>query len=189
MGADKQKDILAAALRLFVADGFHGTPTSKIAQEAGVANGTLFHYFKTKEELIVALYIHIKEQLNTRLAYGLNRSDAIRTRFNHIFVSTVHWSLENRDEFYFIQQFHFSPHLAQVPQEAVIRLKAVHQNLLQDTLQAKILKPLPIELIGTLVNSHIYGLHQYLLQAALPAARQKKIIQESFDLLFNMITQ
>jgi AcrR family transcriptional regulator len=41
---DKQQEILSAALQLFVANGFHGTATSKIAKEAGVANGTLFHY-------------------------------------------------------------------------------------------------------------------------------------------------
>ena len=53
---EKREKILAAALNLFVEFGFHGTPTSKIAQKAGVANGTLFHYFATKEELVVALF-------------------------------------------------------------------------------------------------------------------------------------
>ena len=51
---DKPEKILSTALKLFVAYGFHGTPTSKIASEAGVSNGTLFHYFKTKDELVVA---------------------------------------------------------------------------------------------------------------------------------------
>jgi AcrR family transcriptional regulator len=61
---DKREQILASALRLFVEFGFHGTPTSKIAKEAGVSNGTLFHYFATKEDLIKELYISIKNELN-----------------------------------------------------------------------------------------------------------------------------
>ena len=57
---EKTKKILDAALKLFVEYGFHGTPTSKIAEEAGVANGTLFNKFKTKDELIVALFVDIE---------------------------------------------------------------------------------------------------------------------------------
>ena len=60
---DKRKQILDAALKLFVELGFHGTPTSMIAKEAGVANGTLFHYFATKDELVIALYVAIKNQM------------------------------------------------------------------------------------------------------------------------------
>ena len=58
---DKREQILLAALKLFTEFGFHGTPTSKIAVEAGVSNGTLFHYFKTKEALILALYDYVKK--------------------------------------------------------------------------------------------------------------------------------
>ncbi len=65
---DKREKILKAALHLFVEFGFHGTPTSKIANKAGVANGTLFHYFATKEALIIALYIDIKQQMGCFIA-------------------------------------------------------------------------------------------------------------------------
>jgi AcrR family transcriptional regulator len=41
---DKKKAILAAALALFTERGFHGTPTSLIAQDAGVATGQLFPF-------------------------------------------------------------------------------------------------------------------------------------------------
>ena len=44
---EKQKAVMEAALKLFTEKGFHGTPTSKIAKDAKVATGTLFHYFKT----------------------------------------------------------------------------------------------------------------------------------------------
>ena len=50
---NKREKIFSTALNLFVEHGFHGTPTSKIAKEAGVANGTLFHHFNTKEDLII----------------------------------------------------------------------------------------------------------------------------------------
>jgi AcrR family transcriptional regulator len=54
---EKEQKILDTSLVLFVEKGFHGTSTAEIAKTAGVATGTLFHYFKTKEELIDRLYI------------------------------------------------------------------------------------------------------------------------------------
>jgi AcrR family transcriptional regulator len=49
-----KKAILKAALQLFSRKGFHGTTTKEISQKAKVAEGTLFNYFRTKEDL--ALY-------------------------------------------------------------------------------------------------------------------------------------
>ena len=48
-GTEKREAILDTALVLFTERGFFGTPTSMISKEAGVATGTLFFYFKTKE--------------------------------------------------------------------------------------------------------------------------------------------
>ena len=59
--SSKKEQILTSALELFVTLGFHGTSTSAIAKNAGISNGILFHYFKTKEELITELYIEIKK--------------------------------------------------------------------------------------------------------------------------------
>jgi AcrR family transcriptional regulator len=52
-------DILEAALALFRKNGLEGTTTKQISTRAGIAEGTLFNYFKTKEDL--ALYFFQKE--------------------------------------------------------------------------------------------------------------------------------
>lgn len=51
----RESDIMAAATRLFAEEGFHGTSTRKIAAAAGVSEGTLFHYFGTKNALLQAI--------------------------------------------------------------------------------------------------------------------------------------
>ena len=60
--ANKEKTkekILAAALELFRKKGLDGTTTRQISKKAGIAEGTLFNYFKTKEDL--ALFFFQKE--------------------------------------------------------------------------------------------------------------------------------
>jgi AcrR family transcriptional regulator len=51
--------ILAAALKLFAEKGFYNTSTRAISRKAGIAEGTLFNYFETKEDL--ALYFFDRE--------------------------------------------------------------------------------------------------------------------------------
>jgi AcrR family transcriptional regulator len=68
---EKKEQILETALNLFIENGFDKTPTTRIALEAGVATGTLFHHFKTKEELINALYFEIKTDISKIISEGM----------------------------------------------------------------------------------------------------------------------
>lgn len=47
--------ILDAAARLFASSGFHATSTRRIAAEAEVSEGTVFHYFRSKNDLMLAI--------------------------------------------------------------------------------------------------------------------------------------
>jgi TetR/AcrR family fatty acid metabolism transcriptional regulator len=53
---DKRRNILDAAIRVFARQGFHSTRVSDIADEAGVAYGLVYHYFKSKEEVLNELF-------------------------------------------------------------------------------------------------------------------------------------
>jgi len=51
----RKEAITQAARELFAEKGFDGTSTAEIAERAGVANGTVFHHFKTKENLLLQM--------------------------------------------------------------------------------------------------------------------------------------
>jgi TetR/AcrR family transcriptional regulator, fatty acid metabolism regulator protein len=53
---DKRDRILRAAVRVFVKNGFYGTRVSAVAKAAGVADGTIYLYFKSKDELLLSLF-------------------------------------------------------------------------------------------------------------------------------------
>jgi AcrR family transcriptional regulator len=61
-----RRAILAAALALFAKKGFHETTTKAISRKAGIAEGTLFNYFETKEDL--ALYF-FEQELDAVIAW------------------------------------------------------------------------------------------------------------------------
>ncbi|MFV0423793.1 TetR/AcrR family transcriptional regulator [Oleidesulfovibrio sp.] len=59
----KRDIILDTAARLFAERGFNNTPTSLLAREAGVAEGTIFRHFKTKDDIFLTLVTNVKKQL------------------------------------------------------------------------------------------------------------------------------
>jgi AcrR family transcriptional regulator len=53
---DKRRQILDAAIRVFARQGFHSTRVSDIADKAGVAYGLVYHYFRSKDEVLNELF-------------------------------------------------------------------------------------------------------------------------------------
>jgi TetR/AcrR family fatty acid metabolism transcriptional regulator len=54
--AEKRRAILDAAVRVFARNGFHTSRVGDVAAEAGVAHGLLYHYFRSKEELLETIF-------------------------------------------------------------------------------------------------------------------------------------
>jgi len=53
---DKRRAILDAAVRVFARQGYHATRVADIADEAGVAYGLVYHYFRSKEAVMTELF-------------------------------------------------------------------------------------------------------------------------------------
>ncbi|MBN1179798.1 MAG: TetR/AcrR family transcriptional regulator [Anaerolineae bacterium] len=60
---EREQQILGVARRLFARHGFHRTKVSDIARAAGVSQGTMYHYFASKDELFMAMFSTWAEQL------------------------------------------------------------------------------------------------------------------------------
>ncbi len=68
---EPRQDILDATLRLFSCKGYFGTSMQDIRKEAGVSIGSIYHYFKNKEEIATALYDSLLEQMSERTGHYL----------------------------------------------------------------------------------------------------------------------
>jgi TetR/AcrR family fatty acid metabolism transcriptional regulator len=53
---DKRERILKAAIKVFAKNGFYATRVSEIAKEAGVADGTIYLYFKNKDDVLITIF-------------------------------------------------------------------------------------------------------------------------------------
>ncbi len=70
-GGDKRERILDAAERVFARRGFFAARVSEIAKDAGVADGTIYLYFKSKDELLISLFEERMTQVNDALTAAI----------------------------------------------------------------------------------------------------------------------
>ena len=91
---DKRNAILAAAAAVIAERGL-GAATSAISNAAGVAEGTLFTYFKTKDDLLNALYRELKLELADAMMTNFPRRSGIRNRMQHVWNHYVNWGVAN----------------------------------------------------------------------------------------------
>lgn len=59
---DKRQRILDAAVKVFAKKGYHGAKVAEIAKKAGVADGTIYLYFRNKEDILVSLFDEVMEE-------------------------------------------------------------------------------------------------------------------------------
>jgi AcrR family transcriptional regulator len=90
---DKRNAILDAAAEVVAELGI-GAPTARIAKDAGVAEGTLFTYFATKDELLNQLYLTLKLNLRETMMRGYPTGKSLIDRGRHIWNGFVGWGSE-----------------------------------------------------------------------------------------------
>nr|WP_249182129.1 TetR/AcrR family transcriptional regulator [Burkholderia cenocepacia] len=93
---DKHDAILAAAARALAEDGASAT-TARIAKLAGVAEGTVFTYFETKDALLNALYLSLKAGLREAMMTGFPEHAPAEQAVRHAWNGYVSWGVANPD--------------------------------------------------------------------------------------------
>lgn len=82
-GPGKRERILSSAMRIFASKGFYGAKVADIAEDAGVADGTIYLYFRSKDDILISLFEEQMERVNAELARAMDAevkaSDKLRS--------------------------------------------------------------------------------------------------------------
>lgn len=157
---DKRNAILDAATRLFAERGLAAAPTSEISKLAGVAEGTLFTYFGTKDELINSLYRELKLELADAMMSDFPRKKNVRTRLRHVWDRYVRWGFAHPRQYKALAQLRVSEVLTKESREAGSAPFVEFQIMIRDGIEGRIFRnDLLVELItksfGALVEATI----------------------------------
>jgi AcrR family transcriptional regulator len=150
----KRNAILDAASRVFAERGLTAAPTSEISKQAGVAEGTLFTYFETKDDLINALYREIKLELADAMMSGFPRRKSVRTRLRHVWDGYVNWGVKHPEQRKVLAQLQVSGMLSKESIAAGSAPFVEMQNMIRNAIGQHIFRAdLPIELISKMLGA------------------------------------
>lgn len=99
-------------MKLFVAQGFEHTPTSQISKDAGVATGTLFHHFSSKEILINEIYRYVKRSMGAFVFVGLDKENDVRSQIKLVWTNLLKWGFKYKLENQFLTRFYGSTYIS-----------------------------------------------------------------------------
>jgi TetR/AcrR family transcriptional regulator, multidrug resistance operon repressor len=107
---DKRNAILKSTLELIKDNGFHGTPISMIAKNAGVASGTIYHYFPSKDAIIMELHSQIKKDMVAAMFNDGNTKKDYKEQFFDGWINLCKYFINNPSSLFFHEQFNSSPY-------------------------------------------------------------------------------
>ena len=93
---ETREKIVDAALRLFREQGFDETTMRDVAAEAGMATGAAYYYFRSKEELVMALYARTSDEARSRVPAALAGSRDLKKRLRAVIDSKFEQFADHR---------------------------------------------------------------------------------------------
>jgi AcrR family transcriptional regulator len=164
---DKRGAIIQAAVELVGEYGFHGAPMAMVAQKAGVAAGTIYRYFESKDILITEAFADLEKRLLAAIMEHYPNDLPVRERFIHMARIIVHYCISSPMEFRFLEQFHNSPYGSAHRRDKIFgkQDKNITTVLFNEARNNRIMKDLPLSILfalafGPLLNicrDHILG--------------------------------
>jgi len=93
---DKRREVIERAVAVFSARGYRGTSMNDISEAVGLSKSTLYHYFKGKEDLLVAIYEDVLEDNVLAAQRILDRSLSTQDELSEMMVDRVVYTCKNR---------------------------------------------------------------------------------------------
>lgn len=184
---DKKQAILDTALQLFVKQGFYATSTASIAKQAGVATGTLFHHFSSKEVLINHLFLSVKQELADAIKMSISPSGDLRNDAQSLWLNAVQWAMDNPDKQLFFEQSCISPLIGnEIKEQAMNNILGFMAELLLKAQEQGLLAYYPLDIVQAHHHSQFLGLTRFFIDN--PDKWQDKEYRKSgFSMLWNAL--
>ncbi len=165
---EKRNALLAAAIELIAEQGL-SVPTSKIAHVAGVAEGTLFTYFETKERLLNDLYVELKLEEREEMMRDYPVHASLQDRARHLWDKYVGLGITHPSHYKVVTQLGVSDHLTEQTRRLGMEGYEALPAMLQECFTCGVLKDQPsafgIALLLALMNMTIAFILQHPKEA------------------------
>jgi len=170
---DKRRQLLDAAVRVFARKGFHASRVGDIAEEAGVAHGLLYHYFKSKDQVLEAVFHENWSLLVARIESVEETAEPASDQLRHISAIVLRTWLHLPDVVrVVIQEFGRSPELGERIGELTLPIDAIQRVITRGIESGEFRKDVDPVFAATVVYGAIDELLTGWVLGRLPSAEE-----------------
>lgn len=181
---EKRNILLSVATQVFAKNGLSAS-TASITSAAGMAEGTLFCYFKGKDELMNTLYAEIKYDLAQAMLCGLPRNASPREDMQFIWNHYIDWGANNPDRLAVLHKLKVWEGLKPEVAENTAKCFNELHTLVESAITGGALKDVPFEFLIAIFSANAETVMQFIKQDPDRAALYK---ERGFELFWTGIT-
>jgi AcrR family transcriptional regulator len=181
---DKRQAILLAATRLFAEEGLNA-PTARIAKTAGVAEGSLFTYFPSKDELLNQLYLELKGQLREAMDPAPAQA-GLREQVRQAWLTYVAWGVAHPQERQVLAWLGLSDRILEATRTQGFKTFCDVSRLLEAGMAQGVLRDQPPAFVGALMAAMADTTMDFINRDPAAAERTR---EAGFAAFWNAITR
>ena len=182
---EKRKALLEAATEIFSKRGL-SAPTASVTETAGLAEGTLFVYFKDKDDLINCLYQELKKDLAQAILSNYPNKASIQNRTKHLWNKYVEWGIQNPKQIALLHKLKVWEGLKPETREASMAHCTELQDLIETAIKDNIFRKVPREFVTTMLSAQAEATMQFMKNFPKQANFYK---DKGFEIFWNGICQ
>lgn len=185
---DKAKQLIEASIDLFAKEGFWNTPTVRIAKHAGVATGTLFNYFESKDVLIDAVYKQLKQEWMAHLMAGYPQNGSLKERVEHIWFRHIDWGVRFPVRYGLMNQLKLSNLVSQEAQQSQEAELAFAYDMIVQGIADGHLVNVPPKYLGQMFYAQLEAAVQYAAEHELTDMPLTRHITQGFEIFWKGVS-
>ncbi|GAA4837391.1 TetR/AcrR family transcriptional regulator [Algivirga pacifica] len=183
----KKEKILDTMLQLIAERGVHDTPMSLISKVSGVATGTIYHHFSSKEKILVELYLGLKAELGRITQNALTQDIGFKEKLNTFWVDLFQYYIKHPLKFQFGEQIINTPI---IDEETTLKGKEFYQpaiDFLAEGIRSQQIRTINLRLLSEMIYSNIGTLVKIHINDKDLQSVDHDMVQEAFDIIWKGI--
>lgn len=170
----KRELICNTARKIIVENGFQDASIGKIAKEAGIPVGSVYTYFKSKEELINEIFISVKQEMGQYIFQDIEVYLSEKEELKVYWTRAVEFGLSHQEKFFFAEQFANSPLIQKANKEQVKQQFHKVFKLLESGVNQGLLKSIDLFILHNIIYTNIVGTIKYFAQTEIEMSEMLK---------------
>jgi AcrR family transcriptional regulator len=187
---EKEIRIIQSVITIAGKKGLAGISITEISKKAGLGVGTLYTYFRNKEEIIQAAYSVVESKISEQAYKDFDVNLPIRDSLQKIYTNVLHYRLKHYDEDIFIDQYRQSVYVqlnyAKQYEDFITKNKQLYDLLKRGQKKGIIIKQTPEMIISFLYGS-VRELSNIIFQKIIPF--ETITIEHGFNMVWKGISK